>query len=249
MSSSTSDSDSDDFEPIRRIKINIKPKDDAYNSSRLADVSQIKASVDAWRPLGPPTHPSLSKRQSSLSSVSSMSFGAASSAYGSPFGTTNNMAFASNNQGSVADQQQGQRQALFAQEALFGLLQPSPSCSSLVNDFNNRSPSFSNTNTNNNHTNSFSRTSSPLTITGQTDAIPLAIAIQESIEIIVRSQFDLDKQEPKFETQALGNIKIAFPNAFARFCSNKSRNNPALRLRMQSVDNIIKYYASGLIKE
>lgn len=223
MSSSSSDSDSDDFEPVTKIKINIRPKEEAIRKV-AADVSEIKASVEAWRPLGPPPHPSLSRRQSSLSSVSSMSFGA-SSVYGSS-STTAGIGGAnihhSNNQASTAT------------------IHSSPSCSSLVNEFSNRL-SFSN------FMNTTSRTSSPLTIANHNDAIPIAIAIQESIELIVRGHYDPNATEPKYNSRFLGNIKVAFPNAFVR--GNYTKPNAALKLRMHSTDNIIRYYASRLIKD
>lgn len=240
MSSSSSDSDSDEFEPIQRIKINIRPRDESgpIGKGAAADVSQIKASVEAWRPLGPPTHPSLSRRQSSLSSVSSMSFGATGSAYGSPFGTSN---FA--NGFDYPQTLMSNSTTTYEPFNSPGLLKPSPSCSSLVSECNNRS-SF------NNFAPTVPRNLSPLSLAAQADAIPIAIAIQETIELIVRGSSNyIDTQEPIFEYQALGNIKIAFPNSFARNCSTRIRTNPPLKLRMHFVDNIIKYYASRLIKD
>lgn len=226
MSSSSSDSDSDEFEPIRKIKINIRPKEDS-NRKVAADVSEIKASVESWRPLGPPTHPSLSRRQSSLSSMSSMSFGTAGSSYGATGGCAN---LASN----VASASQ-----TFAP----GPLKPSPSCMSLVNDFNNRS-SFSNF-----VPTSSSRTSSPLMHSNQNDNVPIAIAIQESIDLIVKGIYDPDAIEPKFQSRMMGNIKVAFPNAFARVIAGGSNHASLLKLHFKSTENITKYYASRLIRD
>lgn len=256
MSSSSSDSDSDDYEPIRRIRINIKPKSSIDNSrSAAATIQELKASVESWRPLGPTPHPSLSRRQSSLSSVSSMS--------------------------------------------MCGL-HSSPSCSSLVNEFNNRS-AFSNVI-------SPSRTSSPLTVINHGDTIPIAVAIQESIELLIKGTIRQEKKSkkeqnnsdkyplvlqsgtssmqgdltainentstlnikcvptndtqrfnpgttnqeeydpdfvPEFTERSMGNLKLAFPNAFAKGAYGK----PALplRFRLNSTENITKYYASRMI--
>lgn len=223
MSSSSSDSDSDDFEPIRKIRINIRPKEDVLVKDKAADVSLIKASVDAWRPLGPPPHPSLSRRQSSLSSVSSISYGVFNSS------ANNNAGNGSNYDGTLSRCSSGG-----------GVLLSSPSCSSLVSEFNNKS-SFSN------FMSTTSRTTSPLTLINQGDVVPIAIAIQESIELIVRGQNGPILSDPKFDTRFLGNIKVAFPRAFAKGIYGKP--SVALKLRMHSTDNIIRYYGSRLIKD
>lgn len=147
---SSSSSDSDDFEPIRKIKINIRPRDEV-SRFKAADINEIRASVEAWRPLGPPPHPSLSRRQSSL--------------------------------------------------------------------YVNRG-----------------------------DVVPIAIAIQESIELIVRGHYDPNAKEPKFNSRFLGNIKVAFPNAFAKGTYGKP--NAGLKLRINSTENSsIRYYTSRLIKD
>lgn len=227
MSSSSSDSDSDDFEPIRRIKINIRPKEEVAKRDG-ADVNEIKASVEAWRPLGPPPHPSLTRRQSSLSSVSSLSFGVGST-YGGSSSTTAASLIGANVQG--------------ISRANNNMMRSSPSCSSLVNEFNNRS-SFSN------FMSTTSRTSSPLTMmSNHGDAVPIAIAIQESIELTVKGQRGPNLSETKFDTRALGNIKVAFPNTFAQRCNSGDMTSPILKLRVHSTENIIRYYASRLIKE
>ena len=229
MSSSSSDSDSDDFEPIRKIKINIRPKEETVRKEG-ADVNEIRASVEAWRPLGPPPHSSLSRRQSSLSSMSSLSFGMVSNFGGS--GSTTATSF-----GGTTTNDQGNLQGANA-------MRSSPSCSSLVNEFNNRS-SFSN------FMSATSRTASPSTVmNNHNDAVPIAIAIQESIELTVKGQNGPSLSDTKFETRALGNIKVAFPNAFARSIHESgSKSCPALKLRLHSTDNIIRYYASILIKD
>lgn len=216
---SSSSSDSDDYEPMRKIQINIRPKEDVSQRA-VADVNLIKASVEAWRPLGPPTHPSLARRQSSLSSVSSMSFGTGSIYGGS--GNNNIMGPSGN----------------FATPIGSHPIHSSPSCSSLVNEFNTRS-TFSNL------MSTTSRTSSPLM--NQGDTVPVAIAIQESIELIVKGHYDPNATEPKYQTRSLGNIKVAFSNAFAR--SNYGETGVPLKLRMHSTDNIIQYYASALIND
>lgn len=141
-------------------------------------------------------------------------------------------------------------------------MRSSPSCSSLVNEFTNRT-SFSNFMPN------ASRTSSPLTFLGcnaansHSDTVPIAVAIQESIELTVKGQHrpafnSCDDAKKQFETRALGNIKFAFPNSFARLCSldgatntrdSGSKQIPALKLRLHSTENIIRYYASGLVRD
>lgn len=214
---SSSSSDSDDYEPMRKIQISIRPKEEVSQKG-VADVSLIKASVEAWRPLGPPIHPSLARRQSSLSSVSSMSFGAGSVYGGSGYNNTN---------------QVGNLPPPGSQP-----LHSSPSCSSLVNEFNSRS-SFSNL------MSTASRAASPLM--NQHDTVPIAIAIQESIELVVEGRYDPNAKEPKYKTRSLGNIKVAFPNAFVR--GNFGESGNPLRLRIHSIDNIIRYYAGTLIND
>lgn len=225
-SNSSSDSDSDDFEPIRKIKINIRPKEDVVRRG-AADVSEIRASVEAWRPLGPPPHPSLSRRQSSLSSVSSMSFGMGS-VYGSSSGTTTSVS-ATNN---MATNQ--------PMSSNLGMLS-SPSCSSLVNEFSNRA-SFTNL------LSMTSRNASPLAPLGQTDIVPIAIAIQESIELIIKGNYEQQNTEPLFSTRAMGNIKLAFPNTFARSFS-KGKNNSDLKFKLHPIDKITRYLVSRFIKD
>lgn len=217
MSSSSSDSDSDDFEPIRKIKINIRPKEEVANR-RAADVSEIRASVEAWRPLGPPPHPSLSRRQSSLSSVSSISL--------NPHPTQSGFSGSHLTQ-STQIQPNGQ-----------ATIYSSPSCSSLVNEFNNRS-SFSNF--------TISRTSSPLAFVTHGDAVPIAIAIQESIDVVIRGRYDPDAIEPKYHSRSLGNIKVAFSNAFVR--GSYGKPSAVLKLRIHSTENITRYFASRLIRD
>lgn len=92
-----------------------------------------------------------------------------------------------------------------------------------------------------------SRTSSPLTIINHGDVVPIAIAIQESIELIVRGHYDPNFKEPKFNSRYLGNIKVAFPNAFAKGTYGKP--SAGLKLRINSTENLIRYYASRLIKD
>lgn len=192
MSSSSSDSDSDEFEPIRKIKINIKPNAGVVKRDG-ANVDEIKASVEAWRPLGTVT-----------------------------------------SRGSVSNGNSGT------------IMRSSPSCSSLVNEFNNRS-TFSN------FMSTMSRTSSPLTLFNNLngDAVPIAIAIQESIELTVKGQQGPDLSEFKFDNRILGNIKVAFPSAFAKGDTNNAINKQirTLKLRMHSTENIIRYYGSKLIKD
>lgn len=245
MSSSSSDSDSDDFEPIRKIKINIRPKEDVVRgcSKGAADVNEIKASVEAWRPLGPPTHPSLSRRQSSLSSVSSISFGASGSGSGLSVGPTSINNSGVQNSGNIyATTRPAHAGPAGAGLVTNSTIRSSPSCSSLVDEFYNRS-SFSNF-----MSATTSRTSSPLTLIPYGDSsVPIAIAIQESIELIVKGHYDPNAIEPKFQSRSLGNIKIAFPNAFAK--GSYGKLNPVLKLRLHSTENIIKYYASRLIKD
>lgn len=216
---SSSSSDSDDYEPMKKIQIKIRPKEEVPQRA-AADINLIKASVEAWRPLGPPTHPSLARRQSSLSSVSSMSFGTGSIYGGSS--NNNNMVPSGNLSTPIGSHP----------------IHSSPSCSSLVNEFNNRT-SLSNL------MSTTSRTSSPLM--NQGDTVPIAIAIQESIELILKGQYNPNAAEPKYQTRSLGNIKIAFSNAFAR--SNFGETGAPLRLRMYQTDNIIQYYASTLIND
>jgi hypothetical protein len=264
MSSSSSDSDSDDFEPIRRIKINIKPKDAVKPSDTGADVEAIKASVEAWRPLGPRPHPSLSRRQSSLSSVSSLtSVTTPNSNHGSVSGkpVTVESASASTNQNQYYNQSSfgATKSNMIMNNYTNSSIRSSPSCSSLVNEFTNRT-SFSNFMPN------ASRTSSPLTLMGSSanrhsETVPIALAIQESIEVTVKGQhkpaFHGNNAKVEFETRALGNIKVAFPNSFARLCSlggmadqdGGVRQIPNLKLMLHSTENIIRYYASGLIKD
>lgn len=247
MSSSSSDSDSD-LEPIRRIKINIKPKEDVKSSG--ADVDAIKASVEAWRPLGPRPHHSLTRRQSSLSSVSSLSYGTGSIQGGSGSTTaTSSTSFNHSQHGGLVNAPAMSscktRSNIYAKtdQTQNTFLRSSPSCSSLVNEFNNRT-SFSNFMSN------VSRTSSPLTfMNNYGDTVPIALAIQESIELTVKGQQGPSKSEIKFDTRALGNIKVAFPNAFARSCSNGYKSSSVLKLRLHSTENILRYYASGLIRE
>lgn len=224
MSSSSSDSDSDDFEPVRKIKINIRPKEDVVRRG-AADVSEIRASVEAWRPLGPPAHPSLSRRQSSLSSVSSMSFGMGS-VYGSSSGTTTSV-----NANNMAAQQMTSNAGMLS----------SPSCSSLVNEFNNRA-SFTNL------LSMTSRDAPPLMPLGQIDVVPIAIAIQESIELVIKGNSELQNTEPQFSTRAMGNIKVAFPNTFARSFS-KGKSHLDLKFKLHPTDKITRYLVSRLIKD
>lgn len=86
-----------------------------------------------------------------------------------------------------------------------------------------------------------------------TDTVPIAIAIQESIELTVKGQQEsASTDDIDFEARALGNIKVAFPNTFARSFSERQhsqQNIPILKLRMHSTENIIRYYASRLIKD
>lgn len=93
-----------------------------------------------------------------------------------------------------------------------------------------------------------SRTASPLTLCNYGDTVQVAIAIQESIELIVRGHYDPSASEPKFDSRSMGNIKVAFPNAFARG-NYSGKSNATLKLRLHSTENIIRYYASILIKD
>jgi len=108
-----------------------------------------------------------------------------------------------------------------------------------------------------------SRASSPVTLFGQHHirsisntnlsdlSVPIAIAIQESIDLTVkggRQTKQVKTMHTKFETRALGNIKVAFPHSFARLGSAIS-NSPVLKLRMHCTENILQYYASALIKD
>lgn len=190
-SSSDSDSDSDQFEAFRKIKINIKPKHEVT----AASVQEIKASVELWRPLGPPP-PSLSRRQSSMSSVSSI---------GGP--TT-------------------------------GVMQSSPSCSSLVNEFCSRSP-FSTF---------MSRAPSPTVNNNHGDTIPIAVAIQESIELLIKGtdHYCPNTYKPVLISKSVGNIKLAFTNAFAKgIC----RPSETLKLEIQPAIPIVKFYSSNIVKD
>lgn len=223
MSSSSSDSDSDEFEPIRKLKINIRPKGEIVNK-RAADVSEIRASVEAWRPLGPPTHHTLSRRQSSLSSVSSISL--------NPMCPNQPIGQFSSHYAHNTHLVQSTGQA--------ATIQSSPSCSSLVNEFNNKS-SFSN------FVSTISRTSSPLTFVNQGDLIPIAIAIQESIDVLVKGHYDPNATQLKYHSRSLGNIKIAFSNAFVK--GNYGKPSAVLKLRLHSTENIIRYFASRLIRD
>lgn len=218
MSSSSSDSDSDEFDQVRKIRINIRPKNDA--SKKTANIDEIKASIESWRPLGPPVHPSLSRRMSSMSSVSSLSINP--SMYNAFGNGSNHLAH------SFQSQSSGQ-----------GTIHSSPSCSSLVNEFNNRS-SFS--------SNFISRTSSPLTLSNNSDVVPIAIAIQESIEVtFIGGQFNPDINDQKIKTRSFGNMKVAYPSAYVKGIYGKI--NPTLRLRLLSTQNITKYFASSFIRD
>lgn len=287
MSSSSSDSDSDDYEPVRKIKINIRPKEEIVVKP-AADVSEIRASVEAWRPLGPPPapHHSLSRRQSSLSSI--VSYSGSVTSFGGLSCHNNYQNHHSNGQGQArfANRTGGQLTGPISSATTTttnngsgggfmtgdikshnigfetlgshsgsgtvgggSTISSSPSCSSLVNDFNNRS-SFANFI----YTNS--RTSSPSTntISSADDPKPIAIAIQETIELLIRkcqleAAFNFDNDKPKYESRSFGNIKLAFSNAFAKDCGSSMRLLSPLRLRLNSTDRIVKYFTSSLIKD
>lgn len=245
MSSSSSDSDSDDYEPIRKIKINIRPKDEITRAG-AADINEIKASVEAWRPLGPPPHPSLSRRQNSLSSVSSISFGAGGSLHGFSQLPSNHLSHNNNNNNTINNHSIGATN-INKSSSGFGSdnMRSSPSCSSLVGDFYTTRPSPLNPIA---AAATLSRTSSPKVMINHSDSVPIAIAIQESIELIIRGPYNPSASEPKFDTRSLGNIKVAFPNSFAAKCIS-GKPSPILKLQMHSTSNITRYYASGLIKE
>lgn len=239
--SSSSDSDSDDdFDQVRKIRINIRPKDDV-STKKTGNLDEIKASIQNWRPLGPPTHSSLCRRQSSLSSVSTSSFNVNTpySAFGSI--SSNGCNSTNNNNDNNNDHIFVTPQFTPAQERP-GSIRSSPSCSSLVNDFNNRS-SFS--------SNFISRTSSPLAFMSHGDIVPIAIAIQETIEInFIGGQYnfiDPYDNRQKFTSRSFGNIKIAFSASYVRSLDGKSRT--PLKLRILSTDNIMKYFATRLIKD
>jgi len=235
MSSSSSDSESDDFDVMRRIKINIRPREEVTRRG-AADVNEIRASVEAWRPLGPPTHSSLSRRQSSLSSVSSLSIGGGSIGGGA----NTNSIYGNNAQAPSQPSQQNQNSpSCHRFTKVSNTIQTSPSCLSLVNEFNTRSP-FTN------FMSAISRTSSTLTLANFSDTVPVAIAIQESIELIVKGHIGPRISDPEFNSRSIGNIKIAFPNSFA---SRINETSPTLKLDLHSTSNIIRYYADRLIKD
>ena len=82
-------------------------------------------------------------------------------------------------------------------------------------------------------------------------SVPIAIAIQETIELTVlggRQAKQVKPTDTRFEARALGNIKVAFPNSFARLGEAIS-SCPILKLRINSADNILRYYSSTLIKD